>query len=538
MLQDPVMQVVVVGALVNASGAIIAAYLWNQQRRDRYLLFWGMAWLVGTLRVLIHLPADVSPVLRTIEAGVLFPLLFIFTMLACYDMLPAKPWRSTTVVAVTSAVMFSYGLTSVAIGAPFQMAYALASAIFLLNGICTWMTWHSTRLSGYALAAVTFFCWSGWFALGLTLLGKDLPKSIVGPLFNFPLALSLVVIAFQRRSRELVESERTLQKIFDTAPTPIVIARTEGGGVERANALAVELLNGNAPGGRALTLDSTLEGLPHLRMELAAGRSVSGREFTVSRLGRTHTLGVNADRLDLDTGQRHIFTFYDLTELRDAEEQTRRLYVRLAGVEDGERRSLHRELHDTVGANLASLRIELDLIATFLARGESGSALRRLHNAGEVVTETAAMARDLMAGMRPPALDDLGLVAALRCYAQAQAQRLGTAIEVTGHDLAQRPGPLVENALFRIAHEAVVNAARHARPALVTIDASEDGDRIRLRIEDDGIGFDLQAQSTRSGHWGLQNMRERARAIGANFEIETALRAGTRVTVDAPREVS
>ena len=127
MLNDPLSQVVIVGALANASAAAIALYLWNQQRSDRYLLFWAMSWVVGTTRFLIHLPADVAPLLRTVEVAVLFPLLFIFNVFGCYDLLPAKPWRSRYVVAITSVVLFAYGAIAAAGQAPLQMAYGLVA---------------------------------------------------------------------------------------------------------------------------------------------------------------------------------------------------------------------------------------------------------------------------------------------------------------------------------------------------------------------------------------------------------------------------
>jgi len=265
---------------------------------------------------------------------------------------------------------------------------------------------------------------------------------------------------------------------------------------------------------------------------------VAGHEMRIQRAGEVRTLGVNADRLDLDTGPRHIFSFYDLTVLRRAEAEMRSLYVRLANAEDAERRALHRELHDTVGANLSALRLELDVVAALLERGDHDAVLQHLRSAREVTSETVAMARDLMAELRPPSLDDFGLVAALRSCAEAQTARLGIVIEVAGKDLAPRPGSSVEGALFRIAFEAVINAARHAVPRRVKVTIGERGDRILLSVEDDGIGFDAAAQGSRPGHWGLQNMRERARAIGATFAIDTAPQAGTRILVDAPREAA
>lgn len=223
-------------------------------------------------------------------------------------------------------------------------------------------------------------------------------------------------------------------------------------------------------------------------------------------------------------------------ELRKAAEEMRQLYVRLTNVEDDERRALHLELHDQVGANLAALRLQLDVATSLVAREDAARVEPHLTAAREVVKETIGMARGLMAELRPPALDDYGLVAALRTFAESQSTRLELPIHVTGVDMSRRPSHLVEGALFRIAHEAVMNAARHARASRVTIDVGEREGRVIMTVVDDGAGFDLNAPTAGPDHWGMKNMRERARAVSATIHVETAPGAGTRVMVDAPRE--
>nr|WP_283254402.1 ATP-binding protein [Ramlibacter paludis] len=136
---------------------------------------------------------------------------------------------------------------------------------------------------------------------------------------------SIIIIAYQRSRRELQENERTLQKIFDTAPAPIVITRPPRGEIERANALAIEAL-GLAPGD-ALGRSAIEHGLvadagarERIYAELAAGRKVTGEVLTVQRAGgEARILAVHADRILLASGERNIFSFYDLTELRRAE---------------------------------------------------------------------------------------------------------------------------------------------------------------------------------------------------------------------------
>jgi signal transduction histidine kinase len=96
----------------------------------------------------------------------------------------------------------------------------------------------------------------------------------------------------------------------------------------------------------------------------------------------------------------------------------------------------------------------------------------------------------------------------------------------------------VESSLFRIAQEAVVNAARHASATRVAVGFAERDGRVILTVRDDGVGFDLGAPGADPDHWGLKSMRERARAIGGILRVETAPGAGTRVTADVPFEAA
>jgi signal transduction histidine kinase len=225
-------------------------------------------------------------------------------------------------------------------------------------------------------------------------------------------------------------------------------------------------------------------------------------------------------------------------EVRAAAEEMRQLHVRLANVENDERRALHVELHDKVCSNLAALRLELDLASSLVTRNEPTPAGQHLSNAREVATETMSMARDLMAELRPPALDDFGLLAAVRALAESQSARLGLPIQVAGVDPPARPSRLVEIALFRIAHEAVINAARHGAPTRIAIDLRERDGRVILVVADDGVGFDPEAPGGGPDHWGFKNMRERALGIGGQLELRTVPGAGTTITVNAPREPS
>jgi signal transduction histidine kinase len=149
-----------------------------------------------------------------------------------------------------------------------------------------------------------------------------------------------------------------------------------------------------------------------------------------------------------------------------------------------------------------------------------------------------ARARDLMAELRPLALDDFGLVAALRTFAESHGPRLKLPIDVVGKDVTPRPSRPVEGALFRIAHEAIVNAARHASASRIEVRVEAAAGRVVLTVEDDGVGFDAASPGSGPDHWGLKYMRERALAIGGALHVRTSPGSGTRIVAEGPREAA
>ncbi|HUX24345.1 MAG TPA: ATP-binding protein, partial [Burkholderiales bacterium] len=140
-----------------------------------------------------------------------------------------------------------------------------------------------------------------------------------------------------------------------------------------------------------------------------------------------------------------------------------------------------------------------------------------------------------MAELRPPVLDDYGLLAALRQLAVEFAQRSGIATELSGVDLQSRLPPIVETAMFRISQEALNNIAKHAQAKNVEIGLHEVSGRVMLDIADDGVGFDPNEAPPGKQHWGLTIMRERAEAVGVVFRLESASGAGTRIVLEVER---
>jgi signal transduction histidine kinase len=227
--------------------------------------------------------------------------------------------------------------------------------------------------------------------------------------------------------------------------------------------------------------------------------------------------------------------------MRDNSERLQALSWRLLTVEEAERRNINRELHDRVGQNLAALNININIIRSQLPPAALETVGTRLQLMQALLEETSLQIRDIMADLHPPALDDYGLLAALRTYVEATSARCAVPIAVQGEDLAPRLPLIAESALLRIAQGALVNAIKHAQAHAIEVVLAATPARVTLSIADDGIGFDLNLTRTTPAsparaHWGLAIMRERAKAVGAVLSIESQPQHGTRVVVEIGRE--
>jgi signal transduction histidine kinase len=201
---------------------------------------------------------------------------------------------------------------------------------------------------------------------------------------------------------------------------------------------------------------------------------------------------------------------------------------RLVRAREEERRRLRRDLHDDLGPTLAGMMLKVD---TALARLEPDPPAARadLVVLRDDIQGTVGNVRRLVEGLRPPAIDELGLAAALR---QA-VNRLGVGGRVAIDITIATPGSLaaaVEVAAYRIVTEAVTNVVRHADATRCTVTVSEVDNDLMVRVRDDGRGLG-RSWGGRSGH-GLETMRERAEELGGSLSVVDS--DGTVVTAVLP----
>jgi two-component system sensor histidine kinase UhpB len=236
-----------------------------------------------------------------------------------------------------------------------------------------------------------------------------------------------------------------------------------------------------------------------------------------------------ADTLAIAIQQARLFE-----SVRHKEQQLRALTARLAEAEEAERQRLARDLHDLVGQNLNALGINLNLVQAHMPEAMPELARSRLDDSLALVQETTTSIRRVMDDLRPPMLDDFGLVATLHWYGARFASRTGVAVTVQGEEPMPRLAAPVENALFRVVQEGLTNVAKHARATQVTVTVATDNGAVHLFVADDGVGFEPTQVATpnRHGGWGLITMAERAEAVGGRFRVESQPQQGTRIIVE------
>lgn len=364
----------------------------------------------------------------------------------------------------------------------------------------------------------------------------------------------------ERKNAELAlrEQEQTYRALFECATDAILLSDPQGICLQ-VNQKAADLLGyareemvgtfpdiiapGELPDSRT-RLAEVIKGLPiplyersfrkkdgtifPAEVNLSLVRDSEGNPRFVQSLMRDITERKNAEQK-----QRQY-----LEEIRQSRENLRALAARLETVREEERRQLATELHDQVGQTLTGLQLNLEIIRRQIPAETKPNILHRIEDSKELLNETTLLLRDVMADLRPPMLDDYGLLPALKWYGQHFSERTCIDVLVSGEESQPRLPEQVEIVLFRIAQEALTNIAKYAGVNRATISLDTSPRLARLSVADDGVGFHFEGTRAPKSkvHLGLLNMQERAASIGARLAIQTAPGEGTRITIEIDRE--
>jgi signal transduction histidine kinase len=206
---------------------------------------------------------------------------------------------------------------------------------------------------------------------------------------------------------------------------------------------------------------------------------------------------------------------------------------RLEEAREMERRHLSRELHDQIGQALTAAKINTDMLRS----GASADFAARLDENKTILDGLLQQTRQISLDLRPPLLDDLGLVPTLRWYVNQQAERAGLEGKFSADPHADEVPSHIQTACFRLAQEAITNAVRHAQARLLNVELRRTDTSLRLLVRDDGKGFDVasaKARAQQGASLGLLGLKERAALAGGSARITSSPGQGATVEILLP----
>jgi signal transduction histidine kinase len=225
-----------------------------------------------------------------------------------------------------------------------------------------------------------------------------------------------------------------------------------------------------------------------------------------------------------------------LESVKKSRAQSRALSRRLEEAHESERRHLSRELHDQFGQALTAAKIN----NAVLRSTAPPDLAARLNENAAILDGLLQQTRQISLDLRPPLLDDLGLVPALRWYVNQQAERAGLQAKFFADPLVDDVPLPIRIACFRLAQEAITNVVRHAQARTLTVELRRAGTSLRLIVRDDGKGFDVgaaKARADRGASLGMLGMKDRAALAGGSARITSSPGNGATVEVVLPLQI-
>jgi len=219
-------------------------------------------------------------------------------------------------------------------------------------------------------------------------------------------------------------------------------------------------------------------------------------------------------------------------EAREARDIEQSLARQVVYAQEREKQTVAHELHDVVLQEAVDIAHEIDELMEGVSQEVNKTRLRQLRTDVENMMEKTRL---LVRGLRPPVLDDIGLVLSLRELADSRAENnVEITVSVLGEE--RRLPDSVETALFRIAEEALNNTKRHSQATRIDMVMEYTAEKVYLKISDNGIGFDIPTyrKLVHQNKFGIVDISERAQFAGGNLQIKSAIGKGTIIVVDMP----
>lgn len=335
-------------------------------------------------------------------------------------------------------------------------------------------------------------------------------------------------------------SEERFVKAFQSNPLPMAITAAADGKLVDVNQAFVNTLGYDKHelvGQTTLRLNLFVDPGRQLKAFEIMEQQGSLRDFDAdvrTKDGRIRHGVFAAETIELQDQRVLLSVMNDVTERKEAMEaviRERQTLQHMLRASDHERQLIAYDIHDGLAQYLTGAMMQLDH-AQSIREDRPEDALTAYKAGMELLRQSHFEARRLISGVRPPILDESGVAAAIAHLVYDVRAHKGPEVEFRSKIDFARLTPTLENSIYRIAQEGLTNACKHSRSKKVILGLVQRGDRVRIIVRDQGIGFDPKA--IEEGHFGLEGIRERARLLGGKTIIDSKPGKGTRIMVDLP----
>jgi PAS domain S-box-containing protein len=348
----------------------------------------------------------------------------------------------------------------------------------------------------------------------------------------------------KRAGEALRQSHDELRVIYDGMADGLLVTDIETLQFVRANASVCGMLGYSETELRSLSVKDLhpVEALPHILENIRSPEEVkptNPASLPVLRKdGSTFYAEVIGRFLIYDGRPCSMGIFRDITErirAQEALERQHRTLRHLLQSSDHERQVIAYEVHDGLAQYLTGAIMQFETYRNSKERNPKDAA--KAFDAGMTMLRQGHFeARRLISGVRPPILDESGVVAAIVHLINEERLRNGPEVEFRGQVSFDRLAPILENAIYRIVQEGLTNACRHSKSKGVRVELVQHGEDLCIKIQDWGIGFD--PDQVDDDRFGLQGIRERAKLLGGSLTVDSKPEQGTCITVDLPSVLS
>jgi PAS domain S-box-containing protein len=340
------------------------------------------------------------------------------------------------------------------------------------------------------------------------------------------------------RTRALAESEERFHRLIDNAGDAFFL-HDQGGKILEVNPQACDSLGYTREELLSMTMADIAEDFIPRKLDDYSKRPTEEYPLTFEAAHRRKdgtTFPVEIRHTPLDVGgQRLILDLSrDITDRKRAEQSLhaeQRLLRNMLELHEQDRKLVAYEIHDGLAQQLAAAIYKFQAVHQLHDR-DPEAAEELCDDAISLLRKAMAETRRLISGLRPPVLDESGVVPAINYLIAEQSLQDGPKIDFDYPANFPRLAAPLEIAVFRIVQESLTNACRYSKSENVRIELTQTDDRVRIDVQDWGVGFDLA--NVKGDHVGLRGIHERVELLGGSIAIKTAPRQGTRITAELP----